>query len=190
MGQNMPSLNEAFNGSGTQTVDHPALPDGRLQAVAGDAAQLSERLSAIGICCFLLGVGIAFFFDSLLGTIAYVLTLGQLAYGLLRVFLATVPTRDLPGYLPGRQGHRWPGDQQHYAIVSAPVFRDFGRQAIVWAMPLVQEYGRDFMMLSLVWDSWTSSRTATDCNSTRMLEAAIVSVDSSRCGLRRCQHHQ
>ena len=104
MGQNMPSLNEAFNGSGTQTVDHPALPDGRLQAVAGDAAQLSERLSAIGICCFLLGVGIAFFFDSLLGTIAYVLTLGQLAYGLLRVFLATVPTRDLPWILAWATG--------------------------------------------------------------------------------------
>lgn len=95
----MPSLDETFDASRTQSFDQPVLQDGRLPPVADDAAQISERLSVIGICCFLLGVGIAFFFDSLLGTIAYTLTLGQLAYGLLRVLIATVPAKDLPWIL-------------------------------------------------------------------------------------------
>lgn len=95
----MPSLADVHGRSHDRgsTVAGPRGGDRRPSA--GHAAQVSRELSAVGVVMFLLGIGFAFFFDSVLGTVGYLTALGLGAYGLVRWLVATVPARDLPVFL-------------------------------------------------------------------------------------------
>jgi hypothetical protein len=92
----MPSLAEVHGNRGGSSDDEGGTGE---QVCADDAAQVSLPLSTTGVLLFLLGIGFAFFFDSLLGTVGYLLALGLGAWGLARWIVATVPDRNLPAAL-------------------------------------------------------------------------------------------
>lgn len=94
----MPSLAEVHGNRGRSSTDDEAGGTGR-PVSADDAAQVTLELSTTGVLLFLLGIGFAFFFDSLLGTVGYLLLLGLGAWGLARWIVATVPDRNLPPFL-------------------------------------------------------------------------------------------
>lgn len=109
----MPSLAEVHGNRRRSTDDDGGT--GR-RVSAEDAAQVSLELSTTGVLLFLLGIGFAFFFDSLLGTVGYLLALGLGAWGLARWIVATVPDRNLPSVLTStrqprrsRSGDGWLG---------------------------------------------------------------------------------
>lgn len=100
----MPSLADVHGGSRSGGSTSDGTWGGESPATAGDAAQVSLYLTAVGVPMFLLGIGFAFFFDSILGTVGYFTALGLGVYGLVRLLVATVPTRDLPGLLARGSG--------------------------------------------------------------------------------------
>jgi hypothetical protein len=92
----MPSLAEVHGKRSGSSDDEGGTGE---RVCADDAAQVSLPLSTTGVLLFLLGIGFAFFFDSLLGTVGYLLALGLGAWGLARWLVATVPDRNLPAAL-------------------------------------------------------------------------------------------